>query len=99
VIGALAAVGLHRGGSDGRFLWLPGLRELQGRYLVMDVIANCHIERVCTLDHRELPPDAIVDVGEWVRPVLLNGKSTLFVEEQNHEWHIISKDLIKSLSN
>ena len=99
VIGALAAVGLHRVGNDGRFLWLPGLRKLNGKYLVTDLMAKGHIERVCTLNHNELSPQDVVDVGEWVRPVLLHGKSTLYVEEQNHEWHIISKDLIKSLSN
>src|SRR5258706_972332 len=99
VIGALAGVGLHRAGNDGRFLWLPGLRELKGKYPIEEVIAKGHIERVCTLDHAELSPKEIVDVGEWMRPILLNGKSTLFVEEQNHEWHIVSKDLIKSLSN
>ncbi len=31
IIGALAGVGLHVGGNDGRYLWLPGLRELQGK--------------------------------------------------------------------
>ena len=99
VIGALAGIGLHREGNDGRFLWLPGLRELKGIYPVEEVIAKGHIERVCTLDHEELTPDAMVDVGEWVRPVLRNGKSTLYVEEQNHGWHILSKDHIKNLSN
>lgn len=99
VIGALAGIGLHRAGNDGRFLWLPGLRELKGKYPVADVIAKGHIERVCTLKQAELLPKETVDVGEWVRPVLLNGKATLFVEEQNHEWHILSKEHIKSLSN
>jgi hypothetical protein len=99
VIGALAGIGLHRAGNDGRFLWLPGLRELNGTYLVKEVIAKGHIERVCTLDYDELPSEEIVHVGEWVRPVLLDGKSTLFIEEQNHEWHIISKEQIKSISN
>lgn len=99
VIGALAGIGLHRAGNDGRFLWLPGLRELNGKYSVAEVIAEGHIERVCTLNRDDLLPEEIVDVGEWVRPVLLNGKSTLFVEEQNDEWHIISKDRIKSFSN
>jgi hypothetical protein len=99
IIGALAGIGLHRAGNDGRFLWLPGLRELNGKYVVTEVIAKGHIERICTLNHKDLSPEEVVDLGEWVRPVLLNGKSTLFVEEQNHEWHIISKDRIKSLSN
>ncbi len=99
VIGALAGIGLHQAGNDGRFLWLPGLRELKGKHPIAEVVAQGHIERVCTLDHDELSAEEIVDVGEWVRPVLLNGKSTLFVEEQNHEWHILAKEHIKSLSN
>ena len=99
VIGALAGIGLHREGNDGRFLWLPGLRELKGIYPVEDLMSKGHIERVCTLDHEELAFDVLVDIGEWVRPVLRNGKSTLYVEEQNHGWHIISKERIKSLSN
>ena len=99
VIGALAGIGLHRDGNDGRFLWLPGLRELKGTYPVEEVIAKGHIERVCTLDHDDLALDALVNVGDWVRPVLRNGRSTLYVEEQNHGWHILSKDHIKDLSN
>lgn len=99
IIGALAGIGLHREGNDGRFLWLPGLRDLKGMYPVEEVLAKGHIERVCTLNHEDLSHEEIVDVGEWVRPVLQNGKSTLYVEEQNHEWHIISKEHIKNLSN
>jgi hypothetical protein len=99
VIGALAGIGLHRSGNDGRFLWLPGLRALKGKYLVADVIAKGHVERICTLARKELAPEEIVDVGEWVRPLLINSKSTLFVEEQNNVWHILSKEHIKSLSN
>ncbi|HET9911489.1 MAG TPA: hypothetical protein VFQ13_06325 [Anaerolineales bacterium] len=99
VIGALAGIGLHRAGNDGRFLWLPGLRELKGKYPIAEVMAQGHIERVCTLDYDELSPEEIVDVGEWVRPVLLNGKSTLLVEEQDHEWHTLMKERIKNLSN
>ena len=99
VIGALAGMGLHRAVNDGRFLWLPGLREMMGKYPVEEVIAKGHIERVCTLDHDELSPEEIIDIGEWVRPVLRNGKSTLYIEEKDHEWHILSKEHIKSLSN
>jgi hypothetical protein len=99
IIGALAGIGLHRGGEDGRFLWLPGLRELSGKYLVRDLNAAGHIDQVCTLDHMQLSPAESVNVGDWVRPVLRNGRSTLYVEEQNHEWHILSKEHIKILSN
>ncbi len=99
IIGALSAVGLHRAGNDGRFLWLPGLRDLTGMHSVGEICAMGHVDRVCTLSNSDLHPKSIVDVGEWVRPVLRDGRATLYVEENNHEWHIISKEHIKKLSN
>jgi hypothetical protein len=90
---------LHHAGEDGRFLWLPGLRELQGAYPVAQICSTAHIDRVCTLQGANLTPETLVDVGEWVRPVLRGGQATLFVEEQNHVWYSLSKDRIKSLSN
>jgi hypothetical protein len=99
IIGALSAVGLHRAGNDGRFLWLPGLRELRGTYQVNEICEKGHINRICTIENIDLPDKTIVDIGEWNRPILRDGKATLYVEENNHEWHVISKDRIKSLSN
>jgi hypothetical protein len=99
IIGAVAAIGLNRAGNDGRFLWLPGLRDLKGKYQVSEVCTTGHIDRVCTLNNFDLQSTSIVDVGEWIRPVLRGGKATLYVEENNYEWHIISKEHIKKLSN
>jgi len=99
IIGALAAVGLHHAGNDGRFLWLPGLRELQGKISVQQIYSQGHVDSICTVEGTTLSATTLVDVGEWVRPVLRQGRATLYVEEINHEWHIISKDRIKSLSN
>ena len=99
IIGALSGVGLHHQGNDGRFLWLPGLRELRGKLSASEICARGHIDCVRTLNGSVLHPKTVVDVGEWIRPVLRDGLATLYVEEQNHEWHIISKDHIKSLSN
>ncbi len=99
VIGALAAVGLHHAGHDGRFLWLPGLRELAGRYPVAELGMRGHIDAVQTLAGESLPPQALVDVGEWVRPILRGGQAILLVEEKNNEWHILSKDQIKHISD
>ena len=99
IIGALAGVGLRRAGEDGRFLWLPGLRELRGAYPVAQICSSSHIDRVCTLEGADLTPETLVDVGEWVRPVLRGGRATLFVEEQNQEWYSLPKERIKSLSD
>jgi hypothetical protein len=99
IIGALSAVGLNRAGNDGRFLWLPGLRELKGKYLVLEICSKGHVDRVCNLSHVNIHGETIVDVGEWIRPILRDGKSTLYVEECDHEWRILPKEHIKKLSN
>jgi hypothetical protein len=99
IIGALAGVGLRRAGEDGRFLWLPGLRELSGVYPVTQLCSVAHIDRVCTLEGTELTPEALVDVGEWIRPVLRRGQATLYVEKQNHLWSSLPKERIKTLSD
>jgi hypothetical protein len=99
IIGALSAIGLHRAGNDGRFLWLPGLRELQGKYPAGEVRKLGHVDRVCSLNNWEVHPRSIVNVGEWMRPILRDGKSTLYVEKKNDEWYIIPKEYIKKLSN
>lgn len=99
IIGALAGIGLRQAGEDGRFLWLPGLRELRGEYPVAQICAQGHIDRICTLDGFDLGPDTRVDVGEWVRPVLRGGQATLYVEQQERGWYSLSKDQIKSISD
>jgi hypothetical protein len=99
IIGALAGVGLHRAGNDGRFLWLPGLRELCGIQTVADICTLGHIDCIRPYDGANLPPETRVNVGDWVRPILRDNQAILYVEEQNHEWCILSKERIKSLSN
>jgi hypothetical protein len=98
IIGALAAIGLHRDGNDGRFLWLPGLRELQGTYSVAQIYDKAQIDRVCSLDGAELSVDALVNVGQGVSPLLRGGLATLFVEEKKHGWYALDRDRVKSLS-
>jgi hypothetical protein len=99
IIGALAGVGLHHAGNDGRFLWLPGLRELSGRLTVAEICARGSIDAVRPLSGDRLSPETLVDIGEWVRPILRDGQAILYVEVRDNEWFILSKDSIKGLSN
>ncbi len=98
-IGALAAVGLHREGNDGRFVWLPGLLELRGRSTVAEIFVRSAIDRVCSLDEADLPMQELVELGGWPRPVLRNGQATLYVEEKKHGWSVLDKDHLKDLSS
>ena len=99
VIGALAAVGLHREGNDGRFVWLPGLFELQGSCSVEDIFERSGIDRICTLEEVELPIGEAVEISPWTRPLLRNGQATLFVERKKRGWVVLNKEQLKDLSN
>ncbi len=101
VIGALAAVGLRKGGNDGRILWLPGLRSVQGISTPARLKAEVSIEQVLTCEGKSIPLSAEIELGEWVRPVMRNKLSTLFVEENQHgntTYRTASKDFIKRIS-
>lgn len=98
VIGALAAVGLRKSGCDGRFLWLPELRQLDGMYTVEQLKQKAHIDQVQDRSGHNIRADALVDVGNWVRPILREDCAILLVEEVENGWSVISKEEIKAIS-
>jgi hypothetical protein len=85
VIGALAAVGLRRGGHDGRFIWLEGVRELTGTAVAGRLLETTGIDSVETIEGEPLPADAEITVDPWPRPVLLNGRAVLLAERNGSE--------------
>lgn len=101
VIGALAAIGLRAGGGDGRFLWLPGLREAaHRRYRLAELAAATGIAGAQAVDGTPVEQDdALIDLGPWPRPVLLGGRAILLVERASHDepnaWRAASRDLVK----
>ena len=99
VIGALAAVGLRASGGDGRFLWLDGLRELTGVYTASQLYQAARIDSIRSLNGVELPMAARIDVSPWPRPVLIEGRAVLLVEEVRgngqYDWRILPKEVIK----
>jgi hypothetical protein len=102
VVGALAAVGLRASGSDGRFIWLAGTRDLSGVHSVESLRQTTGIDDVHALDGTRLPPAALVDVGPWVRPILSNGAAVLLVEpaagHDGCQWRAAARDLVKELT-
>jgi len=100
VIGALSAVGLHRGGHDGRFIWLKGVRELSGTATAGYLLEETGIDAVETVDGRAVTGKATVRVDPWPRPVLLNGRAVLLVQETEEndasfEWELLPKEAIR----
>ena len=87
VIGAVAAVGLRIGGNDGRFVGLPGIREIAGVVTVADILERTEI--VATIDEADstlLGPDIAVDLGDWVRPRLIGGRPVLVARHDGTRW-------------
>jgi len=102
VIGALAAVGLHASGDDGRFVWLPKLRDLGGKYTVAGLTDLLDVQ-VETVSGDALPPSAEIEAVEWMRPILRRGRAILLAEEDNVNgkigWHFVDKPTVKALTN
>ena len=102
VIGALAAVGLRKGGADGRFLDLKGLRQLRGEQPV-ELLRAIGIRTFLSQETGpvELRHSDVIDVGEkWPQPVLQHGKPTLLIEQVSEpgspaSWRVVSRDLVK----
>jgi len=104
-IGALAAVGLRKGGNDGRFIWLRGTDELRdfdaGVFLAGDLKLKSGIDAIQTIENKDIMETDRVLCDGWTRPVLKNFQSVLLVEKVNfadYEWKTIGKDYIRSIS-
>jgi hypothetical protein len=101
VIGALAAVGLHLHGSDGFFLWMPGVRDLRpGWCSYQHLIHTLPIDDACTLNGDRPTPDTTVEIGPWIRPLLVDGHAVLLLErieavDAPPRWRTAPRDVVK----
>lgn len=78
--GALAATGLHLSGNDGLFITLPGIRKLPHHATLDTVRALTPIDLARDDLHRQPTPGEVIELGDWVRPVLLDGLAVLLLE-------------------
>ncbi len=87
VIGALGAMALRIDGGDGRFVDLPGIREITGRMTVAEVLARTAIAEVVDVEQKApLAPASRLDLGDWVRPRLMSGRPVLVVRRGEENW-------------
>jgi len=101
IIGALSAVGLRVEGCDGRVLWSSNLRDTVGVYNAEHLKQFIDIDSIVSMNYQEISPSSLVFKGEWCRPIMLNNKVTLIVEEvknEQYEWKIAPKEFIKSIT-
>ncbi len=101
VLGALAAVGLHLGGDDGFFLDLPGLDALpaQADIATLRTLTPIDVARDGT-DRRPAAGEPI-ELGDWVRPVLLDNQAVLLLEAPTvdergqRRWRTAARSVVK----
>ncbi|GAA1190607.1 hypothetical protein [Pseudonocardia alaniniphila] len=102
VLGALAAVGLHLSGGDGLFLFMPGIREISGDMTAGRLLDLVSIDQV--RDHQRQEPAAgeLIELGDWVRPVLLDGRAVLLLEppvvdpDGRRRWRTVPRSVVKN---
>jgi hypothetical protein len=101
VIGALAATGLHLSGNDGLFLWMPGIRELNGRYRYAELKALIPLDDARSDAGQRPAPGDLIELGDWVRPVLQDGGAVLLlqpatlIQGENARWTLQPRAVVK----
>lgn len=80
ILGALAAVGLQLSGDDGLFITLPGLGNLPQEATVDELLASVPIDDARDGHNRRPASGELIELGDWVRPVLLEGRAVLLLD-------------------
>lgn len=100
MIGALACVGLRKSGNDGRFVWVKGVRDLDGVTTVAHLLGETGIDRLDASGESTFKATDRVDVSPWPRPVLLNDQAVLLIEKAeephaDYEWKLVPRERTK----
>jgi hypothetical protein len=87
VIGALGAMALRLDGNDGRFVDLPGIRDVAGAMSVAEILEQTGVvDVVDTTTRGSLAPASTLDLGDWVRPRLVGGQPVLVAKLSKEKW-------------
>jgi hypothetical protein len=78
-------VGLRIKGNSGRFIDLPGIRDIKGMITVEELLSRTDIESVINVQGTVLEKDEIIDSRDWMRPSLVNGNPVLKVRPRLSE--------------
>lgn len=100
MIGALSAVGLRRSGTDGRFIWLEGVRELSGELRAGDLLEETGIDSIEDRQGQPIPAEATIWIESWPRAVLIDGNAVLLVEraeksDVGFDWQLLPREEIR----
>jgi len=97
IVGALAAVGLHLSGDDGLFLWMEGIRGLFGSRTTSELLSRVPIDTIRDQAGAGPGPNEVIELGDWVRPILEGGRAVLLVEAPiaGGRWRVAPREVVK----
>lgn len=100
IIGALASVGLNGSGSDGRMLWLKGMRERAEQYVsVAELLNDSGIDVIQTIEGQVVTDGSLlIEMGAWPRAIWTGGRATLIIQksvEQPDVWQVAEKEYLR----
>ncbi|WP_125079883.1 hypothetical protein [Mycobacterium sp. P7213] len=101
VLGALAAVGLQLSGNDGLFITLPGLGNLPMEATVDELLASVPIDDARDGSGNRPASGELIELGDWVRPVLLEGRAVLLLDpplqcsDGRRRWRTAPRSVVK----
>ncbi len=100
VIGALSSVGLRAGGNDGRFVDMPGLRQLSQKVIIRD-FDKIGVTIMPAPGQSEPGADEPCNTLNWARPDLIDGKPVLIVEwsDNDNAWIPVNRKKKKSTNH
>jgi hypothetical protein len=99
IIGALAGTGLRLSGNDGRFRGHFIIDRKSDIVSVDQIKKQTHVECVKSLDGELLFNEALIKLGNKVKAVLIENKSTLLVFKEPEEfeiWKTCTKQQLKN---
>lgn len=102
VIGALAAIGLRLSGNDGRIKGHLKIESANGIVTPDEIKRQTHVEAVQSIDGCLLTENEKIRLGDKVKAVLIEGKSTLLVNKINNDeknpvqWETCSKQQLRA---
>lgn len=95
-IGALAAIGWRRQGSDGAITWMPGLTDLKGVMTLTGILELCTFDLVKTVRGKTPFFGDRIQLGKGVTPLLKSDCTLLLLEagtcNANWEWTAIGPE-------
>ncbi len=87
----MGGMGLRSTGNDGRFIGLPGIREIKGVLGAGEIVRGTPIEKVIAENGEVIGDAEMVDTLDWIRPVLRDGAIVLSVLKEVGVWRTIEK--------